>query len=93
MVEICEDGKLYMLMPIPEGASEEDIKEAVESGDLKLRDGMVFDKAFAWEERNGEFFFDAGIEGEAFGEKTDGWVKPIDENGLFTFIVMRYERI
>ena len=37
-------------------------------------------------------WFDSGIEGEAFGEDTDTWEKAIDENGLFTFMTMRYEK-
>ena len=34
----------------------------------------------------------SNIGGEAFGEDTDTWAKAIDENGLFIFMTMRYEK-
>ena len=92
LVEICDDGKLYILMPLPEGASEEEIKEAVSMGAINMRDGMLYERALAWEAREGKLWYDTGIEGEAFGEDTDTWAKAIDENGLFTFMTMRYEK-
>lgn len=90
LVEICDDGKLYILMPLPEGASEEEIKEAVSMGALNMRDGMLYERALSWEERDGKLWYDTGIEGEAFGEAMDTWVCAIDENGYFTFMTTRY---
>ena len=87
-IEVCDDGTLYMMMPIPEDASESEIEEAVKVGEIELRNGMISDKAFPWEERNGELWFDAGIEGEA----GSSWINPIDEEGFFKFITIRYER-
>ena len=53
-VKVCEDGKLYLLMPIPEGVSEKELREATASGRFMLIDGMLTDKAIAWEETAGE---------------------------------------
>ena len=89
-IKICEDGKLYMLSPLPEGVSQEEVDKAVAAGVIKLVDGAVADEPKAWELRDGEFWFDTGIEGEVYGEKADSWVNPIDENGLFNFINFRF---
>ena len=88
VIEICDDGTLYMMMPLPEDASESEIEEAVKAGEIELRNGMASDKAFPWEERDGKLLFNAGIE----GEDEDSWINPIDEEGFFKFITIRYER-
>jgi len=92
-IEICEDGKLYMLMPLPEDVPQEEVDEAVAAGVITLMDGMMTDKPAAWEERDGELWYDTGIKGEVFGEKADGWVKAIDENGYFTFATTRFVKV
>ena len=89
-IKICEDGKLYMLTLIPEDIPQEEVDKAVAAGVIKLVDGAIADEPMAWELRDGEFWFDTGIEGEVYGEKADSWVKPIDENGLFNFINFRF---
>ena len=33
-IAVCEDGKLYMLMPLPEGVSKEEVDKAVKSDSL-----------------------------------------------------------
>lgn len=89
-VEVCEDGNLYMLMPLPEGVSKEEVDAAVAAGAISLRDGMICQRPMRWEERDGKLWFDTGIEGEAFGEKVESWVCAIDEEGFFTFMTTRY---
>lgn len=42
------------------------------------------DEPMSWELRDKELWLNTGIEGEIFGEKSDGWVKPIDKNGFLT---------
>ena len=34
-IEICEDGSLYMLIPLPEGVTKEEVDEAVSSGGIR----------------------------------------------------------
>ncbi len=89
-IRICEDGKLYMLAPLPEGVTQEEIDKAVAAGIIKLVDGAMADEPKAWELRDGEFWFDTGIEGEVYDEKVSSWVKPIDENGFFNFMNFRF---
>lgn len=92
-VKVCEDGKLYLLMPLPEGISREEVDKAVSAGVITLLDGMMADRPMAWEERNGELWYDTGIEGEVFGEKADSWVKAIDKDGYFTFATTRFVKV
>lgn len=90
-IKICDDGKLYMLAPLPEGVSQAEVDKAVAAGMIQLMDGMMLgDKALTWEERDGELWYDTGIEGEVMGEKKDGWVKALDADGFFTFMTTRY---
>ncbi len=90
MIKICEDGKLYMLMSLPEDIPQEEVDKAVAAGIIKLVDGAIADEPMAWELRDGEFWFDTGIEGEVYEEKVTSWVKPIDENGFFNFMNFRF---
>lgn len=89
-IKICDDGKLYMLSPLPEGVTQAEVDKAVAAGVIKLVDGQIADEPKAWEMRDGELWFDTGIEGEVYGEKADSWVKPIDENGFFNFMNFRF---
>ena len=89
-IKIREDGKLYMLMPLPEGVTQEKIDKAVSAGVIKLVDGAIADEPMSWELRNDEFWFDTGIEGEVYDEKVSSWIKPIDENGFFNFMNFRF---
>ena len=91
-LKICDDGNMYMLMPIPEGVTQEEVDEAVSAGEIKLVDGMMTDSPIKWEERNGEFWYDTGIEGEVFGEKADSWVKASDDEGFISIFTTRYTK-
>ena len=92
LIEICDNGKLLMLIPIPKEEYENYLAELAESGEKELRPGMICMRCSDWEERNGELWYDSGVEGEAFGEAMDTRTKAIDENGLFTFMTIRYEK-
>jgi len=84
-IAVCEDGKLYMLMPLPEGVSKEEVSQAVEAGIIKLYDGMMTDEPKAWEERDGELWLEVGE-----GMSEDGWAKISDDNGYLLFMTIRY---
>ena len=86
-IAVCEDGKLYMLMPLPEGVSKEEVDKAVEAGVIKLYDGMITDDPKAWEERDGELWLEVGE-----GMSEDGWVKLSDDDGNLLFMTTRYVR-
>ena len=86
-IAVCEDGKLYMLMPLPEGVSEEEVDKAVKAGVIKLYDGMMTDDPKAWEERDGELWLEVGE-----GMSEDGWTKISDDDGHLLFMTTRYAR-
>lgn len=91
-LRILEDGTLYMLMPLPEGVTKEEVDAAVKAGEIMLYDGMMCERPLKWEERDGELWFDTGITGEVFGEAADTWTKPLDENGYFNFMNFRFSK-
>ena len=82
---VCEDGKLYMLIPLPEGVSQAEVDAAVAAGHIKLHDGMITDEPKVWEERNGELWLEVGM-----GMSDDGWVKLSEDDGLLSFMTIRY---
>lgn len=86
-IAVCEDGKLYMLMPLPEGVSKEEVDKAVKAGAIKLYDGMMTDDPKAWEERDGELWLEVGE-----GMSEDGWVRLSDDDGNLLFMTTRYVR-
>lgn len=86
-IAVCEDGKLYMLMPLPEGASQEEIDEAVEAGYIKLYDGMLTDEPKAWEERDGQLWLEVGM-----GMSEDGWVQ-LSDGEYLCFVTTRYVKV
>ena len=79
-IAVCGDGKLYMLMPLPEGVSKDEVDKAVKAGVIKLYDGMMTDDPKAWEERDGELWLEVGE-----GMSEDGWVKLSDDDGNLLF--------
>ena len=87
-IAVCEDGKLYMLMPLPEGVSKEEVDNAVKAGAIKLYDGMMTDEPKAWEERNGELWLEVGE-----GMSEDGWAKLSDDDGKLLFMTTRYTKV
>ena len=86
-IAVCGDGKLYVLMPLPEGVSKEEVDKAVKAGVIKLYDDMMTDDPKAWEERDGELWLEVGE-----GMSEDGWVKLSDDDGNLLFMTTRYVR-
>lgn len=84
-LEVCEDGKLYVLMPLPEGVSKEEVEAAVKAGVIKVRDGMMTDDPFSWEERDGELWVNMGIGDEL--EQFSG------DDEFLTMATTRFERL
>ena len=84
-IAVSEDGKLYMLAPLPEGVSKEEVDRAVQAGIIKLYDGMMTDDPKACEERDGELWLEVGE-----GMSDDGWAKISDDDGYLFFMTTRY---
>ncbi len=86
ILEVCEDGKLYVLMPLPEGVSEKEVEAAVKAGVIKVRAGMMTDDPFDCQERDGKLWVDMGI-----GD--DGFVNFSEDEEFLTMLITRYERL
>ncbi len=84
-IAVCENGELYMLVPLPDGVSQEEVDAAVKEGHIKLYDGMMTDAPMAWEERNGELWLEVGA-----GMSDDGWAKISDGDGFIVFMTTRF---
>ena len=82
-IEICKDGKLYMLMPLPEGVTKEEVDAAVASGEISMRGGMVSNGPESWEERDGVLWYTTAL-------SEDGWTKGSDEDGFVFFMTVRF---
>lgn len=85
-LEVCEDGKLYMLMPLPEGVSQEEVDAAVAAGVINLRGGMLTDSPVNWEEREGALWAELGM-------SEDGFVNMSEDSGFLTIMTTRYEKV
>lgn len=86
-IAVTDDGKLYMLMPLPEGVSDAEVEEAVKAGHIKLYDGMMTDDPKKCEERGGELWLEVGE-----GMSEDGWVKLSSDGNLIDFMNIRYQK-
>ena len=84
-IAVCENGKLYMLMPLPEEVSREEVEQAVSAGIIKLYDGMMTDEPKTWEECDGALWLEVG---ENMSE--DGWAKLSADDGYLIFMTTRY---
>ena len=84
-IAVCEDGRLYMLMPLPEGVSQEEVDQAVQAGVITLYDGMMTDGPKAWEERDGRLWLEVGE-----GMSEDGWAQISGGDGYLTLMTTRY---
>lgn len=86
---IQDDGLLYMLMPLPDGVTQEEVDAAVAAGEIRLHNGKITDKPLAWEMRDGELWYDTGM---GFDD-SDGWEKALDEDGYFRFATTRFKKL
>ena len=83
-IEICEDGKLYTLMPLPEGVTKEEVDAAVASGEIMLRGGMMTNGPASWEERDGVLWYTTEL-------SEDGWTRGSDDGFVF-FMTVRFAK-
>ena len=82
-IEICKDGKLYMLMPLPEGVTKEEVDAAVASGEISMRGDMMANGPESWEERDGVLWYTTEL-------SEDGWTKGSDDDGFVFFMTIRF---
>lgn len=85
--EFTSDGKINSWMKIPEGVSEEEIKEAVAAGEIAAAEnGYMLAEQKEWFEKDGKYFYDTGEYREVFGEEQSSVDElTFDEEGLLNF--------
>ena len=88
-----DESKINMLVPIPEGATQEEIDEAVKSGEIQLKDGMMFAECYDWKIEDGKAYFDTQEEGEVLDEQVSPW-REIEEIGdMIEIMTFRFVKI
>ena len=87
VVEFTDDHRVVNWMKLPEGVSEEDIKEAVAAGEIgEVRDGMFVASEKEWKALDGKYYYDTGEHREVFGEVKSPWDElKIAEDGTMLF--------
>ena len=88
IVEFTADHKVIQWMKLPEGVSDEQIKEAVEEGEIyAVADGYFADSRIKpWKAVDGKYYYDTGETREVFGEKQSSWDElTVNEEGLLPF--------
>ncbi len=93
-VIFSEDGLIRMVMPLPEGIPQEELDEALASGELKLWDEktMLLEE-HPWKMENGKLMYDTGMKGEVFGEAVSSWDEITEENGMLRLLSYRLTRV
>lgn len=74
MVEFTDDGQLLMMMPVPEGTPQEQIDQALASGELELNEnGMMIYEKHPYKTEDGKISYDTGAKVEVLGERVSSW--------------------
>ncbi|MBQ6552486.1 MAG: hypothetical protein IJL83_02590 [Clostridia bacterium] len=87
-VEFTADHKVVQWMKLPAGVSEEEIKAALEAGEISgYKDGMfTAGGEKEWKAVDGRYYYNTGEHRELFGEEQSPWDElAFDENGLLPF--------
>ena len=87
VIEFTDDHRVVEWLKMPAGVSEEEIKAAVEAGEIMAaKDGFFATGAKEWKALNGKYYYNSGEERELFGEKQSPWDElKTDEEGLLDF--------
>lgn len=93
VAEFTDDGQLLLMMPIPEGASKEEIDEAVASGELELHEnGMMIYEKHPYKVEDGKITYDTGAKAEVFGEKISSWDEIKTDGDVIQLLMYRLIR-
>jgi hypothetical protein len=75
-MEFTDDYKVLTYMPIPKHITQEQIDEAVASGEVKIVDGMICgEEPKEWKAVNGDYWYNTEEHREVFGEIKSPWDK------------------
>lgn len=89
-----EDGKIKTVMPLPESIPQEEIDEAIASGEISLYDEktMLLEE-HPWKRENGKIMYDTGAKIELFGESVSSWEELKEEDGLLRMMTFRLKKV
>lgn len=93
IMEFKDDGSVINLSPIPEGVSQEDIDEAVKSGQIVLCDGYMVQENSRWKNENGKDYYDTGMQGEVLGEEVSSWIEVPVVDGKIEILTYRLSKV
>ena len=87
LFEFTADHIVNNLMPVPDGVSEEELREAVESGEVAgVKDGYIVLPANEWKAEDGRLYYNSGESRELFGDEQSPWDElTLDDEGLMDF--------
>ena len=92
LFDIGEDGQIRTLIDIPEGMPQEEIDEAIASGECELCGDLLCVEKHPWKEEDGKILWDTGTKGEVLGEAVNPWEELKEENGLLCLRAFRLTR-
>ena len=79
-----------MVVPIPEGVSQEQIDQAVASGQIDLYgDRFMALEKHPWKVEGGKLMIDTGAKGEVFGEAVSPWTEATVVDGVMQYVAYR----
>lgn len=89
-----EDGKIKTVVPLPESIPQEEIDEAIASGEISLYDEktMLLEE-HPWKRENGKIMYDTGAKIELFGEPVSSWEELKEEDGLLRMMTFRLKKV
>ena len=89
-----EDGKIKTVMPLPESIPQEEIDEAIASGEISLYDEktMLLEE-HPWKRENGKIMYDTGAKIELFGGPVSSWEELKEEDGLLRMMTFRLKKV
>lgn len=94
VMQFDEDGTIFMMTPLPDGVSQDEVDAAVKAGQVTLKDGLMLMEEKHWKTEDGKVYTDTEPEGEVMGEKVGPWGELKDlGDGLYEMMVFRIERV
>ncbi len=87
------DGFIKMMMPVPEDIPQEEIDEALASGELELYgDNMMVYEKYPYKTEDGKLMFRTNVRGEILGEEIDPWAEIKEADGILEFFAYHLEK-
>ncbi len=83
-----EDGRVKVILPIPEGATQEEIDEAVARGIIEVYDKTsMVGGAYQWKTEDGKVYVDSGFKGAEHD-----WCEVTETDGMLDFLMYKLVR-